>query len=93
MEHIPRGEAREKEGTQKRAVPPKRDWQRGRSSEGVLGPPNGVLKKTLLAGCSKTLSYKAPGSGDPPEGWGLQAKRGLIPRTESYTPVRRNNEG
>jgi hypothetical protein len=36
-----------------------------------------VLKKTLLAGCSKTLRYKAP----------------EIPRSESYSPVRRNDEG
>jgi hypothetical protein len=27
---------------------------------------------------------KAPGSGDPPEGWGLQAKRGLFLRSETY---------
>jgi hypothetical protein len=77
MEHIPRGEAREKEGAYKRRVPPKRDWQRGRSSEGVLGPSNGVLKKTLLAGCSKTLRYKA-----------LE-----ILRNETYIPLRRSDEG
>jgi hypothetical protein len=48
------------------------------------------LKKTLIAGCSKTVRYKAPGSGDPPEGWGLQAKRGVILRSEAYITVRRN---
>jgi len=35
------------------------------------------LKKTLVAGCSKTLRYKAPET----------------PRSESYSPVRRNDEG
>jgi hypothetical protein len=36
-----------------------------------------MLKKPLLAGCSKTLRYKAA----------------EIPRSETYTPVRRNDEG
>jgi hypothetical protein len=36
-----------------------------------------MLKKTLLAGCSKTLRYKAP----------------EIPRSETYMKVRRNDEG
>jgi hypothetical protein len=35
-----------------------------------------MLKKTLLAGCSKTLRYKAP----------------EIPRSEAYIPVRRTDE-
>ena len=36
-----------------------------------------MLKKILLAGCSKTLRYKAP----------------EIPRSETYVVVRRNDEG
>jgi hypothetical protein len=36
-----------------------------------------MLKKILLAGCSKTLRYKAP----------------EIPRSEMYIIVRRNDEG
>jgi hypothetical protein len=36
-----------------------------------------MLKKTLHAGCSKTLRYKAP----------------EIPRNETYSPVRRSDEG
>jgi hypothetical protein len=36
-----------------------------------------LLKKTLLAGCSKTLRYKAPET----------------PRSETYMKVRRNDEG
>ncbi len=36
-----------------------------------------VLNKVLLSGCSKTLRYKAP----------------EIPRSETYIPVRRNDEG
>jgi len=36
-----------------------------------------MLKKTLVAGCSKTLRYKAT----------------EIPRSEIYSPVRHNNEG
>ena len=36
-----------------------------------------MLKKTLLAGCSKMSRYKAP----------------EIPRSESYSPVGRNEEG
>jgi hypothetical protein len=36
-----------------------------------------VLKKTLLTGWSKTLRYKAA----------------EIPRSETYIPVRRNDEG
>jgi hypothetical protein len=39
--------------------------------------PSRVLKKTLLAGCSKTLRYKAT----------------EIPRSETYSPVRRNDKG
>jgi hypothetical protein len=35
------------------------------------------LKKTMIARCSKTLRYKAP----------------EIPRTETYSPVRRRDEG
>jgi hypothetical protein len=38
---------------------------------------NRMPKKTLHAGCSKTLRYKAP----------------EIPRSETYIPVRRNDEG
>src|SRR5512136_1500200 len=38
---------------------------------------NRMLKKTLHAGCSKTLRYKAS----------------EIPRSETYIPVRRNDEG
>jgi hypothetical protein len=34
-------------------------------------------EETLFAGCSKTLRYKAP----------------KTPRSESYIPVRRNDEG
>jgi hypothetical protein len=30
---------------------------------------------------------------DPPEGWGVQAKRGQIPRNEVYIDIRRNDEG
>jgi len=36
-----------------------------------------TLTKTLIAGCSKTLRYKAP----------------EIPRSVSYSPVRRSDEG
>ena len=36
-----------------------------------------MIAKTLLAGCSKTLRYKAP----------------EIPRSETYIAVRRNDEG
>jgi hypothetical protein len=36
-----------------------------------------VLKKALLAGCSKTIRYKAP----------------EIPRSETYSLVRRSDEG
>jgi hypothetical protein len=36
-----------------------------------------MLEKALLAVCSKTCRYKAPET----------------PRTESYSPVRRNDEG
>jgi hypothetical protein len=36
-----------------------------------------MLKKNLLAGCSKTLRYKAP----------------EIQRSETYTLVRRSDEG
>ena len=36
-----------------------------------------MLKKAQDTGCSKTLRYKAP----------------EIPRSESYSPVRRNDEG
>jgi hypothetical protein len=36
-----------------------------------------MLSETLLAGCSKTLRYKAP----------------EIPRRETYLEVRRNDEG
>jgi hypothetical protein len=40
-------------------------------------PASRMLKKTLLAGGSKTLRYKAP----------------EIPRSETYMKVRRNDEG
>jgi hypothetical protein len=30
---------------------------------------------------------------DPPTGWGVQAKRGQIPRNEAYMEVRRSDEG
>jgi hypothetical protein len=36
---------------------------------------------------------KASETGDPPAGWGVQAKRGQIPRNEAYIAVRRNDEG
>jgi hypothetical protein len=46
--------------------------------KGLPWPPYlQVLIKTLFAGCSKTLRYKAP----------------EIPRSETYSPVRRNDEG
>jgi hypothetical protein len=32
-------------------------------------------------------------TGDPPAGWGVQAKRGQIPRNEAYIPVRRSDKG
>jgi hypothetical protein len=32
---------------------------------------------------------KASETGDPPAGWGVQAKRGQIPRNEAYVKVRR----
>ena len=32
-------------------------------------------------------------TGDPPAGWGVQAKRGQIPRNETYIAVRRSDEG
>jgi hypothetical protein len=38
---------------------------------------SGMLNKALLAGCSKTLRYKAP----------------EIPRNETYIPVRCSDEG
>jgi len=38
MEHIRQGEAREKDGQQKRAVPPKRDWQWGKHPKQGLKP-------------------------------------------------------
>ena len=34
---------------------------------------------------------KASETGDPPAGWGVQAKRGQIPRNEAYIEVRRND--
>jgi hypothetical protein len=37
----------------------------------------GMQKKLILAGCSKTLRYEAP----------------EIPRNETYSPVRRSDEG
>ena len=36
---------------------------------------------------------KASETGDPPEGWGVQAKRGQIPRNEAYVEVRRSASG
>jgi len=36
---------------------------------------------------------KASETGDPPAGWGVQAKRGQIPRNEAYIEVRRSEEG
>jgi hypothetical protein len=36
---------------------------------------------------------KASETGDPPAGWGVQAKRGQIPRNEAYIEVRRNASG
>ena len=36
---------------------------------------------------------KASETGDPPEGWGVQAKRGQITRNEAYREVRRSDEG
>jgi hypothetical protein len=32
-------------------------------------------------------------TGDPTEGWGVQAKRGQIPRNEAYIKVRCSDEG
>jgi hypothetical protein len=34
---------------------------------------------------------KASKTGDPPIGWGVQAKRGQIPRNEAYIEVRRSD--
>jgi hypothetical protein len=34
---------------------------------------------------------KASETGDPPAGWGVQAKRGQIPRNEAYREVRRSD--
>jgi hypothetical protein len=45
-------------------------------SRSVLDPVRG-------AGASET--------GDPPAGWGVQAKRGQIPRNEAYIEVRRSD--
>jgi len=45
--------------------------------EGAVKEPGRMLKKALLAGCSKTFRYKAPET----------------PRSESYSPVRRSDEG
>jgi hypothetical protein len=36
---------------------------------------------------------KASETGDPPEGWGVQAKRGQITRNEAYIKVRHCEEG
>ena len=36
---------------------------------------------------------KASETGDPPAGWGVQAKRGQIPRNEAYIEVRRSASG
>jgi hypothetical protein len=36
-------------------------------------------------------SCKASETGDPPTGWGVQAKRGQIPRNEAYIEVRRSD--
>ncbi len=35
---------------------------------------------------------KASETGDPPGGWGVQAKREQIPRNEAYIEVRRSDE-
>jgi hypothetical protein len=37
--------------------------------------------------------WKASETGDPPAGWGVQAKRGQIPRNEAYKEVRRSASG
>jgi hypothetical protein len=34
---------------------------------------------------------KASETGDPPAGWGVQAKRGQIPRNEAHIEGRRND--
>jgi hypothetical protein len=39
------------------------------------------------------LRCKASETGDPPAGWGVQAKRGQIPRNEAYIEVRRSASG
>jgi hypothetical protein len=36
---------------------------------------------------------KASETGDPPAGWGVQAKRGQIPRNAAYIEVRRSASG
>jgi hypothetical protein len=38
-------------------------------------------------------SCKASETGDPPAGWGVQAKRGQILRNEAYREVRRSASG
>jgi hypothetical protein len=51
-----------------------------------------LLKNTCRPGCSKTFRCKAPETGDPPEGWGVRAFCGQIPKSEAYIEVRRNDE-
>jgi hypothetical protein len=48
-----------------------------RKKPGIELLPGGLLKKPVLAGCSKTPRYKAPD----------------IPRSEAYIQVRCNDEG
>jgi len=43
-----------------------------------------VLYPARRTGASET--------GDPPAGWGVQAKRGQIPRNEAYIEVSRSDE-
>jgi hypothetical protein len=54
--------------------------------------PSRFLKKIYPAGGSKTSKCKAPETGDLPEGWGVRAFCGQIPRSEAYIEVRRKDE-
>jgi hypothetical protein len=58
-----------------------------------LNDTNRLLKNTCSSGCSKMSRCKAPETGDPPEGWGVRAFCGQIPKSEAYIEVRRNDEG
>ncbi len=52
-----------------------------------------TIENRFLRGWWKMSIRKASETGDPPEGWGLQAKRGEIPSNEAYIEVRRSDEG